>query len=514
MRKSRVLLAGVAVAAAAAATSAFTASNDFTGLASNVAGYGELDGDAVRTSATSPTTPTPTTASSTTSSSRTDDQIDAGAATMGLTAARRCRDHRWRPTPVRSGPGTPGPTPRSSRAPSTRPSLSRPSTRSPSRSSRSSSSEWAGRPRGRPARPGTGALAMNAATRAASISAVAALVLAAVWLFWPAALGGGTTFVTTHGISMEPRFSTGDLAILRPDHDSSVGDVVAYRSDSLDTLVMHRIVARDGDRFVLQGDNNDWLDAEQPAQDQILGSLFLRVPQGGKALAALTSPGSLVVVAGAAVAVLGAARAPRRHKRRAGRARTAPSTLDADPGARPAGGARAPQPSSSSRRSACGVLLLLPATQTDTAHRRGHPAGPVLLHRRRPCPAPPTRRARSPPGTPSGRGSPGGLTVSFTNTVSGPDLAERGRRAAARRGRHRPRRLERRPRQRTRREARWTAPRRRWPEWIRTPRRHCWTATMPRSAPPAGRGRSPSPRSPRRPAPSRAVPSPPIRRPA
>ena len=41
MRKSRVLLAGVAVAAAAAGTSAFTNSNDFTGVTSNVAGYSE-----------------------------------------------------------------------------------------------------------------------------------------------------------------------------------------------------------------------------------------------------------------------------------------------------------------------------------------------------------------------------------------------------------------------------------------------------------------------------------------
>ena len=44
MRKSRVLLAGVAVAAAAAATSAFTASNDVTGItaANSRAGYGQV----------------------------------------------------------------------------------------------------------------------------------------------------------------------------------------------------------------------------------------------------------------------------------------------------------------------------------------------------------------------------------------------------------------------------------------------------------------------------------------
>ena len=41
MRMSRVLLAGVAVAGAVATTSAFTASNTFTGVDNNIAGFGE-----------------------------------------------------------------------------------------------------------------------------------------------------------------------------------------------------------------------------------------------------------------------------------------------------------------------------------------------------------------------------------------------------------------------------------------------------------------------------------------
>ena len=58
MRMSRVLLAGVAVAGAVATTSAFTASNTFTGLDNNVAGYGELTATGVNVSniAYTPTT--------------------------------------------------------------------------------------------------------------------------------------------------------------------------------------------------------------------------------------------------------------------------------------------------------------------------------------------------------------------------------------------------------------------------------------------------------------------------
>src|SRR3954466_37178 len=147
---------------------------------------------------------------------------------------------------------------------------------------------------------------MKTAPRAASISAAVALVLAAVWLFWPLTLGGGTTYVTTHGISMEPRFHTGDLAILRSAGSYSVGDVVAYRSVSLKTVVMHRIVAMDGDHFVIQGDNNDWLDEDHPGQDKVLGKLFLRVPQGGKLLSLVPSPAGVGATAIAGFALVGA----------------------------------------------------------------------------------------------------------------------------------------------------------------------------------------------------------------
>ena len=58
MRKSRVLLAGVAVAGAVATTSAFTAGNTFNTLDNNVAGYGEVTATGVNVSniAYNPTT--------------------------------------------------------------------------------------------------------------------------------------------------------------------------------------------------------------------------------------------------------------------------------------------------------------------------------------------------------------------------------------------------------------------------------------------------------------------------
>jgi signal peptidase I len=161
---------------------------------------------------------------------------------------------------------------------------------------------------------------MNRAARAAGTSAVLALVLAAAWFFWPAQLGGVTTYVTTHGISMEPGFSTGDLAVLRPADSYEVGDVVAYDSEILDTKVMHRIVDVDGDRFVLQGDNNDWLDEDRPTSDEILGKLFRQVPSGGKVLDAITSPWSIGLIVAVLLGLFGTSDTVRRARgRRRGR---------------------------------------------------------------------------------------------------------------------------------------------------------------------------------------------------
>ena len=36
----------------------------------------------------------------------------------------------------------------------------------------------------------------------------------------------------------------------------------------------------DGDRFVIQGDNNAWLDQDHPTEDHVLGKLFAARPPG------------------------------------------------------------------------------------------------------------------------------------------------------------------------------------------------------------------------------------------
>jgi signal peptidase I len=267
---------------------------------------------------------------------------------------------------------------------------------------------------------------MSPALRILRTGALVALLLTAAWLFLPTALGGATTYVSTHGDSMRPQFDVGDLAILRPVDGYAVGDVVAYRSTELDTVVMHRIVGTDGERFVLQGDHNTWLDPDRPTGEEILGRLWLHVPHGGTALTTLRSPGVLGAIALAALLVVGALRRPRgRHSS----ARPRPARVRPRAGFSTAGRARA-----RSLAVGCGVvallaaaggvaLLLMPTTQTQTR------TVPVLQEGEF------SYAGAAVPGTtyPTGRIETGDtvytqlagpLTVSLATTFSGPGLAD------------------------------------------------------------------------------------------
>ena len=141
------------------------------------------------------------------------------------------------------------------------------------------------------------------------------LLFAALVLLWPAKLGGSVTYVVTHGISMQPDFHTGDLAITRAAGDYQVGDVVAYRSETLHTTVLHRIVARDGERYVFKGDNNSWQDPEHPRRDQLLGKLWVHVPKVGSALHWLATPLHAGLLGAGLLLALGGETERRRRRR-------------------------------------------------------------------------------------------------------------------------------------------------------------------------------------------------------
>lgn len=156
-------------------------------------------------------------------------------------------------------------------------------------------------------------------------SAAASLIaIIAAWLLLaPTSMGGQTSYVIINGASMEPGMRQGDLAILKTGQPYEVGAVATYRHPEIGPVI-HRIIAREGERFVFQGDNNSFVDAYQPRSDELIGRLWLHLPRAGTLLQILRSP---PIFAAIATIVLGTAlMAPASHSLRPRRHRAAPAT--------------------------------------------------------------------------------------------------------------------------------------------------------------------------------------------
>lgn len=150
------------------------------------------------------------------------------------------------------------------------------------------------------------------------------IALVYLWFYFaPVVLGGSTTYVVTDGVSMEPRLHAGDLALVRGQDSYRVGEIVAYHSRVLHTVVLHRIVARAGARYVFKGDNNNFLDPEHVAAGQLIGALWLHVPGVGARLESLRSPPLIGVLLGVGTLLLTGTALRQRQRRRLRRRRAA-----------------------------------------------------------------------------------------------------------------------------------------------------------------------------------------------
>jgi signal peptidase I len=148
--------------------------------------------------------------------------------------------------------------------------------------------------------------------RIAGAAATIALLAAAWWFLAPPAIGGSTSFTSVDGISMLPKLHSSDLVALRPADTYRVGDIVGYRSPLIHRVVLHRIVAIHGKHYVFKGDNNHFTDPDSPVRKQLVGKLWFRVPQGGRAVAWLHVPWILAAIASVFVLVIGLGGRPQR----------------------------------------------------------------------------------------------------------------------------------------------------------------------------------------------------------
>ena len=154
------------------------------------------------------------------------------------------------------------------------------------------------------------------------LTIIAIILLAILWsVFGPLGLGGQAIYVIINGNSMEPLYHTGDLVILRQANRAVIGEVFAYQYPELGPVI-HRIVDVEGERYIFQGDNNDWLDGYQPTSKELIGKAWIHLPEAGKTITWLREPMNVALV----VALFGgflmiglvtdSSRSPGRKKRR------------------------------------------------------------------------------------------------------------------------------------------------------------------------------------------------------
>ena len=89
----------------------------------------------------------------------------------------------------------------------------------------------------------------------------------------------------------------GDLALILREDSYHPGDVIVFRVGA--AQVIHRIIGGNAaDGYITRGDNRDRPDRWRPRPDEIVGRMWLRVPNGGWVILWLRQPFHLAVIAG------------------------------------------------------------------------------------------------------------------------------------------------------------------------------------------------------------------------
>ena len=106
----------------------------------------------------------------------------------------------------------------------------------------------------------------------------------------PSSLGGPNTYVVTHGTSMLPTIKPSSLVVIRQQSSYHVGEIVAYHNRDLHVVVLHRIIARDGSKYVFKGDNNQFPDLYEATAADLIGEKVVYSPTAGLVLLDLRKP--------------------------------------------------------------------------------------------------------------------------------------------------------------------------------------------------------------------------------
>ena len=101
--------------------------------------------------------------------------------------------------------------------------------------------------------------------------------------------------------SMEPTFFTGDLIVVQECETAAVDDIVVYQDGG--SLVVHRVIALEGDTVTTKGDANNVADEPIPLAD-VKGRVLFWIPHGGDVVSIIKSPVGTICLVAAAIALI------------------------------------------------------------------------------------------------------------------------------------------------------------------------------------------------------------------
>lgn len=110
--------------------------------------------------------------------------------------------------------------------------------------------------------------------------------------------------------SMEPTFSTGDLIVVAETDTCDEGDIVVFQDGR--SLVVHRVIAVDGEQVTTKGDANNAADAPIH-MTAIKGRVLFWIPFVGRVVNFLKTPIGTVALLAAAFALM---EIPRRREKK------------------------------------------------------------------------------------------------------------------------------------------------------------------------------------------------------
>lgn len=102
----------------------------------------------------------------------------------------------------------------------------------------------------------------------------------------------GYNYKTVLTGSMEPAIPVGSIVITKEQSSYEIEDIISFQEKG--SVITHRIISIDRERYITKGDANNVADTEEVQQKQILGKVILTIPLLGYLVMWLMSPVGII----------------------------------------------------------------------------------------------------------------------------------------------------------------------------------------------------------------------------